>query len=86
MGLAAATASAEAIPELADVPVGVVLAILLAPLGLALLAWGSAISREALGDAIAAGQRLWNPDAAPSARSAHHAADARSMGSSTSTP
>ncbi|WP_152417423.1 DNA translocase FtsK [Sandarakinorhabdus sp. AAP62] len=61
-GLAAAAASAEAIPELADVSVGSFLAILLAPLGLALLAWGSAISREAVGDAIAAGQRLWNPD------------------------
>jgi S-DNA-T family DNA segregation ATPase FtsK/SpoIIIE len=62
-GLAAASANAEAIPELADVSVGVVLAILLAPLGLACLAWGSAISREVVGDAIAAGQRLWNPDA-----------------------
>ena len=62
-GLAAAADAAEAIPELADVSVGVVLAILLAPVGLACLAWGSAISREAVGDAIAAGQRLWNPDA-----------------------
>ena len=61
--LAVAASAAEAIPELADVSVGVVLAILLAPLGLASLAWGSAISREAVGDAIASGQRLWNPDA-----------------------
>ncbi|WP_409049597.1 DNA translocase FtsK [Sandarakinorhabdus sp.] len=61
--LAAIAASVEAIPELADVSVGTFLAILLAPLGLAFLAWGSAISREAVGDAIAAGQRLWNPDA-----------------------
>jgi S-DNA-T family DNA segregation ATPase FtsK/SpoIIIE len=62
-GLAAAADAAEAIPELADVSVGVVLAILLAPVGLACLVWGSAISRETVGDAIAAGQRLWNPDA-----------------------
>ena len=60
--MAAAAASAEAIPELADVAVGVVISILLAPLGLACLAWGSAISREAVADAIAAGQRLWNPE------------------------
>ncbi|WP_372915115.1 DNA translocase FtsK 4TM domain-containing protein [Sandarakinorhabdus sp.] len=64
LGLAAATASVEAIPELADVPAGAVLAILLAPLGLALLAWGSAISGEAVGDAIAAGRRLWSQDVA----------------------
>ena len=62
-GLAAAADAAEAIPELADVSVGGVLAILLAPVGLACLVWGSAISRETVGDAIAAGQRLWNPDA-----------------------
>ena len=60
--MAAVAAATEAIPELADVSVGVVLAILLAPIGLALLAWGSAVSREAVGDAIAAGQRLWNPE------------------------
>ena len=59
--MAAAAASAEAIPELADVSVGVVLSILLAPLGLACLAWGSAVSRETLGNAVAAGQRFWNP-------------------------
>ena len=61
-GLAGLAASAEAIPELADVSVGAVLAILLAPVGLALLAWGTAVSRDAVADAFAAAQGLWSPD------------------------
>ncbi len=60
--LSGIAASAEAIPELADVPMGLVLAILLAPIGLALLAWGSAISRDAVTDAFAAANDLLTPD------------------------
>ena len=60
-GLAGLAASAEAIPALADVSAGAVLAIMLAPAALALLAWGTAVSRETVTDAFAAAQGLWNP-------------------------
>ncbi|MEN9933254.1 MAG: hypothetical protein RIS17_1827, partial [Pseudomonadota bacterium] len=60
--LSGIAASAEAIPELADVSIGLVLAILLAPVGLALLAWGSAISRDAVTDAFAAANGLMTPE------------------------
>jgi DNA segregation ATPase FtsK/SpoIIIE, S-DNA-T family len=62
-GLAAIGANLESLPELADVPVGVVLALLLAPAGLALLAYGTAISRDAVADAIATVQLWWAGEA-----------------------
>jgi S-DNA-T family DNA segregation ATPase FtsK/SpoIIIE len=62
-GLASVAASAEAIPELAEVSMGLVLAILLAPVGLALLAWGSCISRDTVTEAFAFVAGLWGGEA-----------------------
>jgi S-DNA-T family DNA segregation ATPase FtsK/SpoIIIE len=59
--LLALAGTMQAIPELADVPAGVVLAILLAPAGLVLVAIGTAISRDSVVDAIASVQALWQP-------------------------
>ncbi|WP_439544988.1 DNA translocase FtsK 4TM domain-containing protein [Sandarakinorhabdus sp.] len=63
MGLAlvALANTLQAIPELADVPAGAVLAILLAPAGLVLLAIGTAIGRDSVSDAIATIKGLWQP-------------------------
>jgi DNA segregation ATPase FtsK/SpoIIIE, S-DNA-T family len=58
-GLARLGAALESVPELADIPVGVVLSLLLAPGGLALLAYGTAISRDTVADAIAAVRGWW---------------------------
>jgi S-DNA-T family DNA segregation ATPase FtsK/SpoIIIE len=59
-GLALLGSRLELVPELADVEIGLVLALLLAPAGLALIAWGSAISRDTVADGIDALRGWWN--------------------------
>ncbi len=59
--LARLAGTLESVPELDGVPVGVVVALLLLPLGLALIAWGTGISRDGLDDAIAALRGLRAP-------------------------
>ncbi|MFZ4380946.1 MAG: DNA translocase FtsK 4TM domain-containing protein, partial [Sandarakinorhabdus sp.] len=61
LALMAVAGTLEAIPELADVPAGAVLAILLAPAGLMLIAIGTAISRDSVSDAVAGVRGLWQP-------------------------
>jgi DNA segregation ATPase FtsK/SpoIIIE, S-DNA-T family len=63
-GLALSAANLESIPEIADIPVGIVLALLFAPGGLALLAYGTAISRDAVGDTMETISRWWHGEAA----------------------
>ncbi len=63
-GLALMASSLESIPELADIPVGIVLSLLLAPAGLALLAFGSAISRDVLADTADLLRGWWRGEAA----------------------
>mgnify|MGYP002777957032 CR=1 FL=1 len=61
-GLALLASRLEAVPELAEVSIGVVLALLLAPAGLALIAFGSGISRDSVADSIAALRSWWQGD------------------------
>ncbi len=58
-GLARLGMALETVPELTDVPVGVVLSLLLAPAGLALIAFGTAISRDSVADAIETVRGWW---------------------------
>jgi len=62
--LALLAVNLETIPELTDIPMGIMLALLLAPAGLALLAFGSAISRDAVADAADVLRGWWQADAA----------------------
>ncbi|WP_353198250.1 DNA translocase FtsK 4TM domain-containing protein [Sandarakinorhabdus sp.] len=61
LALMALAGTLEAIPELADVPAGAVLAILLAPAGLVLIAIGTALGRDSVSYAFASIRALWQP-------------------------
>ncbi|WP_353216308.1 DNA translocase FtsK 4TM domain-containing protein [Sandarakinorhabdus sp.] len=68
LALAGVAGMLEAIPELNDVPAGTVLAILLAPAGLVLLAIGTAIKPGDITGSLAALRGLW-PQAQPEPQS-----------------
>jgi S-DNA-T family DNA segregation ATPase FtsK/SpoIIIE len=58
-GLARMGAALESVPELADIPMGLVLSLLLAPAGLALIAYGSAICRNSVANSIVTLRGWW---------------------------
>ena len=58
-GLAGTASALETLPGFDSVPAGAVLALLLLPLGLALIAWGTGISRDGFADGMATLRGLW---------------------------
>ncbi|MBU6164875.1 MAG: DNA translocase FtsK 4TM domain-containing protein [Alphaproteobacteria bacterium] len=65
-GIAALATAIETLPGLETIAAGLVLALLLGPLGLALIVWGTGISRDGLDDGLIWLRGLWpDPAAAP---------------------